>query len=215
MIVYYDIRNMPNKINVILFEIIVVLLLVAFGEFFYFTFYLSDKGPAVSQYLSQQPNTTSSCNAPPSAYKGDEIDPGVGCCLKSYFSQTTDKQFVMKTAETLIYSKKGIVKNLSLKAVYEGKVAFIGIDKEVNLFVLQILDPLKNNNNSILVSSLENIKEKIISYKGEQNKEAILIKVEDIGKYVKKSDQIRIEMLMELGNTRPSAYVISKLPSKK
>lgn len=45
---------MPNKINVILFEIIVVLLLVAFGEFFYFTFYLSEKGPVINQLSSQQ-----------------------------------------------------------------------------------------------------------------------------------------------------------------
>jgi hypothetical protein len=210
----------------ILKTIFVILLIIIMGELFFFFIYISNQHylSLVKKSNTQEPKkisgnqNTTACDVP-----DYNIVEGVGskinCCISSYLTEMTDKIFVSKTTESLILSKKGITKKLTLKAIYEGRVTKIGKEtiKDINnndlppFFKIEIINPKTGEKDYPIVYDLEGLKKIKIYIKESKDKEIEIHTPEDIEKYIHLEDFIRVEMIMELENRLPTSYTIYKI----
>jgi len=206
--------------------IFLILLIVIIGELVFFFAYRSNQHylSLVKNSSNQKPKKISgNQNATACSVSDYNIVEGVGskinCCITSYLTEMADKLFVSQTTESLILSKKGITKNLTLKAIYEGKVNKIGkkIIKDINnndlppFFQIEIINPKTGEKDYPIAYELERLKKIKIYIKESKEKEIEIYDPEDIERYIHPNDFIQVEMVMELGNELPTSYTIYKV----
>jgi uncharacterized protein (UPF0333 family) len=148
------------------------------------------------------------------------INARLGCCMKSYIKNELDRAFMSEMANFIVSSKKGLTKNLKSIAIYEGRVSYIGkkiikspYGNDLPIFFkVEIIDFKTGKRDAPIFMELEIFKKANVKIKEKYNKEDKINNPEDITKYIKVGDYIRVNSILDYENNRlNNSYEIEKL----